>query len=124
MTLSRKGSRSIIVDGVPYRWMIRRKATWNDITTEMVNMPHGAKLRVIIEKENIHGTLLVVTTDQPRMTKYKMIEKAGVVRPSDVVCWINEALAAGWAPEKRGPALERDGKARPAADNLRLARLS
>jgi hypothetical protein len=110
MTLSRKGSRALIVDGISYRWLIRRKETYNDIQIGL-QTPGGVPLRVAIEKENAKGTLLVVTSDQPRLTKYGM--KAGVVRPSDVERWIREALAAEWNPGKPGPVLYRRGETAP-----------
>ena len=47
MTLTRKGSRRIVVDGISYRWLIRRKETWNDIHDEMAT---GVFLRVAYGK--------------------------------------------------------------------------
>jgi len=110
MTLSRKGSRRIVIDGISYRWLIRRRATWSDIHIEIANMPDGVPLRVAIEQEHAQGTLLIVTSNQPRLTKYRMVETAGVVRPSDVERWIRDARAAGWDPAKPGPVLYRESE--------------
>lgn len=114
MKLTRKGSRLIVVEGISYRWLIRRKESWDDIHIEIQNMPNGVPLRVLIEQENVNGTLLVVTSDQPRLTKYKMVKESGIIRPADVARWIKEALAVGWQPSKPGPAFHRNGEIRPA----------
>jgi acylphosphatase len=109
MTLTRRGSRLIVVDGISYRWLIRQKPTWNDIHFEIQNMPNGVPLRVAIEQENAKGALLLITSSQPWLTKYQMVAKTGIVQPSDVERWIKKALAAGWTPEKPGPIFQSNG---------------
>ena len=73
-------------------------------------MTTGAMLRVAIEQENIHGTLLLVTSDQPRLMRSN-VSKAGVIRPSDVEHWIREARAAGWQAAQPGPVFHYTGEA-------------
>jgi hypothetical protein len=85
MAVTLRGSRRIVVDGIAYRWLIRRKETWNDIHDQIQDVATGALLRVAIVQEDAQGALLLVSSDQSRRTKYSHALKAGVIQPSDVM---------------------------------------
>lgn len=115
MTIRRKYSRRIVVDGISYRWVVRPRATWNDIHAE-IEEPGGAALVVVIEHAGSPGAKLIVTTDQARTTRWSDVTPfgpvlSGSITPSSVENWIREALANGWVADRPGPQLERAGVA-------------
>ncbi|WP_165984971.1 hypothetical protein [Streptomyces sp. YIM 98790] len=86
MALVRKGSRRIVVDGVAYRWRLRRKPA------------HGQGLGsspcvFAVEHADNPGTALVVTTSHPHPGNW-VGRISRPVLPSDV--------ARGWAPQAYG----------------------
>ncbi|WP_306368799.1 hypothetical protein [Nocardiopsis sp. CC223A] len=101
MTMPRKGTRRIIVDGVAYRWRHRSRRS----ITEARSRP----LTFAVEREDAPGRLLSVTLgDLPPLSHYcctycspdeAMPEP---ITPSRVAASIRTALADGWDP--RGPA--------------------
>lgn len=96
MALPRKGSRKIVVDGLAYRWFIRRSPTnWE-------SEGHGiTRFNVAIERENIpHKTRLILSVPVARPDSGET--PAGVVLPGDVALYIREALQNGWIPDQAG----------------------
>ncbi|MEV1286249.1 hypothetical protein [Micromonospora sp. NPDC049679] len=93
MALPRKGSRPITVDGVDYRWMVRRRPT-----------VHPAPLSFVVERADEPGALLVVSLPwaHPRPGQGLPAE---VVRPGIVASAITTALGRGWRPAQPGPPL-------------------
>jgi hypothetical protein len=79
MTLSRKGSRRIVVDGVSYRWVVAR------------------------EEASLH--LVVESSRQPARRLYVEFDLGTAVSPSLVRRLIVDGLARGWLPAERGPEL-------------------
>lgn len=93
MTIPRKGSRKIVVDGVKYRWLIRRKATYSQAD-------YGdGKIHVAIESDDKNGTILLIETDRPHPADCATDEVIPV-KPSDVASWIKAAIGKGWNPKK------------------------
>jgi len=81
---------------VTYRWRIRKRATYSQAD-------YGCgKLHVAVELAEQSGTVLVLYTDRPHPADWGT-GKVVPVRPSDVACWVREALAAGWLPSQQGP---------------------
>lgn len=96
MALRKVGSRRLIVDGLAFRWRIRRRAT-----NSQMDYGHGT-LHIAVQLEKDGGALLVLFTDRPHPKD--CVEKPIVpVRPSDVANWIGQAIQAGWDPSKPGP---------------------
>jgi hypothetical protein len=90
------GSRRLTVDGVTYRWRIRKRETYSQAD-------YGSgKLHVAVELAEDPGTVLVLYTDRPHPADWGT-EQVVPVRPSDVAGWVREALAAGWLPSVSGP---------------------
>ncbi|MEU9616240.1 hypothetical protein AB0D56_32555 [Streptomyces sp. NPDC048209] len=94
MTLARKGSRRISVDGVTYRWTVRGRATY---TRGLAWRP----LAYAVEHGGTSGATLVVTTNQPHPSNWFVLP-ARAVFPAAVAVAIRTARASGWAPEKPG----------------------
>ncbi|MEU2155515.1 hypothetical protein ABZ532_10950 [Streptomyces sp. NPDC019396] len=102
MALNKKGSRHIIVDGIEYRWRIRRKPTymqglcWTPMT-------------YAVEAANADqpGTTLVVTTGQTHPSNWLVLE-AGPIRPAHVAAGIREAQIQGWDPTQAGSPFQLD----------------
>jgi len=96
MTLPRKGSRKIVVDGLAYRWYIRPRPTnWEA-------EGHGiVSLTVAIERDDTpNKTRLILSVP---VTRHDSGEKpAGVVLPADVARYIREALQNGWLADQAG----------------------
>ena len=95
MATRKTGSRRIVVDGVAYRWRIRRKAT-------SMQADYGTgRLHVAVERADDPGALLVLFTDRPHPQDWST-RQAAPVRPSDVAGWIRQALRAGWTAGESG----------------------
>ncbi|MFD0032369.1 hypothetical protein ACWGDS_43860 [Streptomyces sp. NPDC055059] len=94
MALVKKGSRHITVDGIPYRWRIRRRPTYSQALV-------WSPLTYAVELADSPGSTLVVTTNQPHPSNWR-IESASAVVPSAVADDIRTAQTNGWVPEKPG----------------------
>ncbi|WP_328726084.1 hypothetical protein [Streptomyces sp. NBC_00259] len=96
MTLNKKGSRRIVVDGIAYRWRIRRKpsCTQGLCWTPLV-------YAVGITDSDRPGRALVVTTGLPHPGNWVGVE-AEPVPPAHVAAAIKEARAQGWDPSAPG----------------------
>jgi hypothetical protein len=94
MALVRKGSRRIIVDGVTYRWRVRRRPTYDQ---GLVWSP----LTYAIEQAETSGTTLVITINQPHPSNWCEIA-ARPVLPAEVAATIRMAHAKGWTPDEPG----------------------
>lgn len=95
MTLPKRGSRRIVVDGVVYVWSIRRKVTYSDIQSELGDPSTGARIRVNVERVDGSGSVLVVTTPFSRRSGVSELPMESV-RPAHVAGYIREAVARGW----------------------------
>jgi hypothetical protein len=94
MALNRKGSRRIVVDGSAYRWRLRRKPTYSQGLC-------WSPCTYAVEHAGRPGTVLVVTTDQPRADNW-VGGQGNPVRPADVARAVRVALVRGWTPELPG----------------------
>jgi len=94
MAINRRGSRRIVVDATPYRWIIRRKPTYTQANA-------WTPLTFAVELEAGHGSVLVVALDSPRMDNW-FREPGAVVTPQLVAHAIREAIASGWSPKAKG----------------------
>ena len=101
MTLPRKGSRLITVDGTDYRWTIRHKSTYAQGL--------GATMTFAVELAEQPGATLVVDTGRPRPDNW-LYPAAEPVRPAEVAAGVRAALARGF-----------DFTARPAHPSARRA---
>ena len=96
MAMRKAGSRKLVVDGVVYRWRIRRRAT-----PLQTDFGHGT-LHVAVELAERPGAVLVVYTDRPHPADWGT-NQVTPIRPADVARLVREALAAGWSPAQPGP---------------------
>ncbi|NET35821.1 MAG: hypothetical protein F6K19_27975 [Cyanothece sp. SIO1E1] len=98
MAISKKGSRSIVVNDINYHWLIRRKVTYSQ---EIFGTP---QLNVAIACTDQAGSTLVVQTDHPHP---KNIETKATdiipITPKDIATWISRAVQLGWEPKVPGP---------------------
>jgi len=94
MSLPKKGSRRIVVDGVTYRWRLRGRPTysqalcWSPCTYAVGHLEHP-------------GSTLVVKTNQPHPGNF-FHRPSLAVRPSDVARAVRFAVERGWIPEHPG----------------------
>jgi hypothetical protein len=96
MTLARKGSRTIVVDGITYRWKVRHRPTY----------PQGlgwTPLSYVAEQSGRSGALLVVTVPWAHPGNWVGMESAAI-RPAMVAQAIRMAKTHGWRPDLPGPA--------------------
>ncbi|AVH66082.1 hypothetical protein CDG77_28590 [Nostoc sp. 'Peltigera membranacea cyanobiont' 213] len=124
MSIPKKGTRKIIVDGEPFIWLIRRQAT-----NSQADDPEG-HLHVAVEHATESGSVLVVITDRFHPQGYSLINSelvpiqpqdgSGEIRawsierryeitavtPKDVALWIKQAMQIGWLPRKSGITFE------------------
>jgi hypothetical protein len=96
MTLARKGSRNILVDGVGYRWKVRHRPTYSQGLG-------STRLSYVVEQAERSGSLLVVTVPWAHPGNWVGLESAAI-RPAMVAEAIRAARAIGWHPTLPGPA--------------------
>ncbi|MEU8901122.1 hypothetical protein AB0C65_35015 [Nocardia sp. NPDC048505] len=87
MTLNRKGSRLITIDGTDYRWTVRPKPTYDQAL--------GGPMRFAVELADRPGPVLVVTTDRPRPDNWMNLPTEPI-RAGEVEAGVRKALAAGF----------------------------
>ncbi|MFB8024874.1 MULTISPECIES: hypothetical protein [unclassified Streptomyces] len=105
MALTKKGSRRITVDGIEYRWRIRRKPSymqglcWTPMTYA-VEAASGSQ----------PGTTLIVTSGQAHPSNWVGVETEPI-RPAHVAASIREARDQGWDPTRVGSPFQLDRSA-------------
>jgi hypothetical protein len=88
MSLSKTGSRRIVVDGKSFRWLIRRKATYSQ-RTEL-----SSCINIAVEHAERSYSTLMILTDKPHPKGWESFLKK-TVSPSEVTRWIRQAIEAG-----------------------------
>ncbi|MET8827537.1 hypothetical protein ABZX40_16450 [Streptomyces sp. NPDC004610] len=104
MALARKGSRRIVVDGTVYRWRLRSRPTY------LQGLAWSPYSFAVEQADDVPGTTLVVTTDQPHPSNW-IGREAEPILPSGVAAAIRLALSEGWTPTAPGPAFHLDRSA-------------
>ncbi|MGR3275808.1 hypothetical protein ACSYAD_11895 [Acaryochloris marina NIES-2412] len=94
MTLAKKGSRKIIVDGVEYRWSIRHKLTYSQALCE-------SNLAAAVELYEQPGTTLLIIWSEPRPDNWLM-EASSSITPQHITNAIRQGLLQGWEPAASG----------------------
>ncbi len=94
MALVKKGSRTIVVDGVTYRWRLRKRPTYSQ---GLVWSP----CTFAVEHVDGSGRTLVVRTNRPHAGNWAGGTPEAVV-PSVVAGAIQLALRRGWKPTRPG----------------------
>lgn len=98
MTIPRKGSRRIVVDGIEYRWRIRQKPTYSQAA-------FGHTLNVAVEICENSNCTLVVDLSQAHPCNW-IGDPSTPVTPSEVSDLIRNALDVGWKPTEKGSAFK------------------
>jgi len=98
MTIPRKGSRPIIVEGTTYRWMVRPRPTHAQGVGE-------SALTFAVARENDSGSTLVVTTGAARPDNWLHLPGT-TVTPELVEQAIRTARSNGWRAEQDGSAFK------------------
>ncbi|MEG4584495.1 hypothetical protein QUA54_04480 [Microcoleus sp. MOSTC5] len=96
MSIPKKGTRKIIVDGQPFIWLIRRQATYTQ------SCYAGGNIHVGVEHAEKQGSVLVILTDRPHPQCLVDINEVKPVTPSDAAQWIGQAVRLGWQPRRSG----------------------
>jgi len=96
MTIARKGSRPIKVDGVTYRWSVRPRPTYSQGLAQ-------SPLTFAVVSDESPGSTLVVTLDVARPDNW-VLGRSTSVTPATVEGAIRQALLDGWCPEQIGSA--------------------
>jgi hypothetical protein len=96
MTLARKGTRRIVVDGVVFWWTVRRRPAYHQ--------GNGwSPLTFVAQRAQEPGGVLVVSLPYAHPGNWLGLPSIGV-RPGLVAAGIRRALADGWQPSAPGPA--------------------
>lgn len=99
MTMPKRGSRTIQVDGHEFRWRIRHKPTYSQ-------MVFRGSLTIAIERtEPSSSCILLIDTETPRPDA-DMAPTDISVTPSMIADWIRQALQSGWIPDQVGSAFK------------------
>jgi hypothetical protein len=96
MSIPKKGTRKIVVDGEPFIWLIRRQPTYTQECYLCGN------LHVAIEHAQKRGSVLVIITDRPHPQGLSPANEVKPVTPSDAAQWIRQAVQLGWQPRAIG----------------------
>ena len=96
MAIPKKGSRLIVVDGMLYRWRVRRKPTYSQANA-------WVGIAVAIERANTKGAALLVQMPQAHPGNWMGAESEPVL-PSDMERFIRYALSSGWRSSEQGEA--------------------
>ena len=105
MALAKKGSRSLTVDGVAYRWSVRRKPTY----CQEMGWSH---LSFAVEAASAGLCILHVITQATRADSVANLSGTAdmtanmAITPALVAHCIRRALEHGWQPLQRGSAFE------------------
>jgi hypothetical protein len=100
MSIPKKGTRKIIVDGEPFIWLIRRQAT-------NMQADYGCgNLHVAVQHAQEPGSVLVIMTDRPHPQGLTTTNEVKPVTPSDAAQWIRQAMQVGWQPQLAGITFE------------------
>lgn len=94
MTLVKKGSRYLDVDGVTYRWRLRGRPTYSQANAWW-------PLTFAVELADDPGATLVVTTNQAHPSNWMGVPSRPVL-PGHVARAVRTALAEGWQPANPG----------------------
>lgn len=100
MSIPKKGTRKIIVDGDPFIWLIRRQATNTQADYGWGNLHVG------VEHAQKRGSVLVILTDRPHPQGLTPTNEVKSVTPSDAAQWIRQAVQLGWQPQLPGITFE------------------
>ncbi|MEG4502332.1 hypothetical protein QUA81_00245 [Microcoleus sp. F6_B4] len=100
MSIPKKGTRKIIVDGQPFIWLIRRQAT------DTQSCYAGGNLHVAVQHAQKPGSVLVIITDRPHPQGFTATNEVKPVTPSDAAQWIQQAVQLGWQPQLPGITFE------------------
>jgi hypothetical protein len=103
VTLVKKGSRYLDIDGTTYRWRLRGRPTYSQGIGE-------SPMTFAVELAENPGSTLVVTTNQPHTANW-FRAPANPILPSHVAHAVHIAIAQGWRPEQRGSAFQLDQSA-------------
>lgn len=90
MSVTRKGSRRICVEGEDFVWLIRRRPTY-------CQAAFGSPMHVAIQKCGSRSVLVVVL-DVPRPDMWGSSSGAQIT-PAHIRAMIREARQAGWKPD-------------------------
>ena len=108
MSIPKKGSRSISIDGKAYRWRVRQKPSYGQAIGE--STPNLA-----VELADHPGACLVVNL--PQLHPSNWVDTDAVpVRPSDVAAYIRQAISQRWKSDKDGPTFNLDATSSAADD--------
>ena len=103
MSLTNKGSRSIVVGTDTFLWQIRKKPTysgslgWSDLT-------------VAIQLKETMNSVLVATCNGPRPDSHIKENNEVVITPKNIDEIIKKAINSGWCFENKGSAFEYEYK--------------
>ena len=100
MAMPKKGTRSITVDGVKYRWLLRKRPDYPPTLAV-----------VVVEQDGIGGSVAVLETPYLEFDPWLHLDRSQrpsptleTISPADVEGYIRTAMQAGWKPEAPGPA--------------------
>ncbi len=100
MTLVKKGSRQLDIDGTTYRWRLRGRPTYCQANC-------WGNMTFAVELAEEPGATLVVDTGRPHTANWMHAPTAPVL-PVEVARAVRKALTAGWRPGQRGSAFHLD----------------
>lgn len=99
MAIPKKGSRTVTVNGVRYRWRIRSRPTYGEAA-------YTGGFSVAVERaEPPLGCVLLLAAPFPRQDNW-LGHASKAVTPRMIASSIEGALARGWQPEHPGSAFE------------------
>jgi len=99
MAIPKRGSRIIVIDGITYRWHVRKKASYSKHLSFWTNGSVG--VTIAVEHAETPGSVLVAHMPPQQHPISGTLPVVSVV-PSQVAESIARALATGWEAKKPG----------------------
>ncbi len=110
MTLPKKGSRRITVDGVTYRWAIRKKPTYGEY------LKWGG-IRAVVELFDSPESILAIDFPFARPDAHGF-QNGHSVTPAMIAESIRQSVSDGWDPSVKGTSHTHEPKRPPAYEEL------
>jgi hypothetical protein len=94
MAIPKKGSRKFTVDGITYRWLIRRKPTYGQGIQGGMN--------IAIEQIAAKDTTTLVTWLARNRPDNWIVPNYTSISPADIENYIRTAIKQGWKSDEAG----------------------
>jgi len=95
MSIPKKGSRILVIDGKRYRWRVRHRPTY------MQALAQNNMMLAVESADTANGAVLLMDLGSPHASNWLALPGASVT-PAMVSQMIQRAITSGWNPDRAG----------------------